>query len=600
MFAGEKRYAGLTRVGWCYAAVLVLAASLRFVGLHFTQHTPWGRPDEEIFANVATGLFTDWNTHYASGGFPEAYFRWHYMVQIVMRWWWELTTGEPVHMGCAFVLEPWRFLVPVRYTSAAFGVGTVALLMSFAYRIAPRDFTRLERHSVALTSGLFYAVNCLAARDAHFAVSDTCLLFFCTWMLQVLAKAIELRKARDAFLAGIAFGIASSIKWTGLPFGIIPFIALLWQIARFGFDRRNIEALIVAPLGIAIGFAGTSWAVLTEPETFYTGLMNHTMRWTDVHFSVREGAVAQQGWIQHLRVAFPFAFGYPLFAVAAAGCVYLFFRGMKRREPMIFLVGFWTLFYHFGVVGRALLNFSRYSLPAHPTAAVAAALLVVLIVRALHTHVLPRIAALRSIKNDGRLVLAFALLLAAEPMFRGYQMEAMLMTRDTREFAYDWILEHVGHEQIDSMGGYARQYAVETHLADRCQELVPASFRSDVPRLYWPSNDSGVANSSPLSWKPTIGAALMPVIFRGSPPPLRAPWLAISRAVLPCGAPTVRYDGTDPPECFTLEATFSPGEPQCGAVYDEEDHFYVPLWGWGDLERMGPEVRIYRNRCGGQ
>jgi hypothetical protein len=88
-----------------------------------------------------------------------------------------------------------------------------------------------------------------------------------------------------------------------------------------------------------------------------------------------------------------------------------------------------------------------------------------------------------------------------------------------------------------------------------------------------------------------------PVIFRGTPPPLRAPWLVVGRAVLPCDVPTVRYDGTDPPACFTLQATFSPGVPRCGAAYDEQDHFYAPLWGWGELERMGPEIRIFRNDC---
>jgi len=109
--------------------------------------------------------------------------------------------------------------------------------------------------------------------------------------------------------------------------------------------------------------------------------------------------------------------------------------------------------------------------------------------------------------------------------------------------------------------------------------------------LTWPPGPAGR--------KPTVGAAFRPVIFRGNPPPLRAPWLAIGRAVLPCDVPTVRYDGTDPPSCYTLQATFSPGTPRCGAAYDEQDHYYAPLWGWGpDLDRTGPEVRIYRNECG--
>lgn len=597
-FGDEKRYGGLTRLGWCYASVLLLAGVLRFVGLHFTPHLPWARPDEEIFANVATGLYSDWNTHFAIGGFPEAYFRWHYMVQTVSRWFWQLQYGEPIHMGCAFSLAPWRFLIPVRYTSAAYGVGTVAFLMSFAYRIGPRDFTRAERHAFALTTGLFYATNVLAARDAHFAVSDTMMIFFFAWMLDALAKAINLRQAKYAFIAGVTFGIATSIKWTGLTFGAVPFIALVWQLVRFGFDRRNMAALAVAPLGMAVGFVGTSWAVIEEPRTFYDGLLTHSMRFAPNGFSVREGAETTVGWIHHGTLSFPFAMGWPLVVVTGVGCAVLVVRGILKREPMTFLVGFWTVFYYVGIVGRTAVNFSRYSLPSHPTAAVAAALLLVLVARSLHTHLAPRIQALRGHRlNDGRLVIAMAALLAAEPTFRSFQFLQLFLATDTREQAYDWIVEHVGHEPLDPMGGYARTYAIEPGLGDRCEELLPVGLRADVPRLYFPNNEAHNANRSPLSWKPTVGAAMGPVIFRGTPPPLRAPWLVVSRAVLPCDVPTVRYDGTDPPACFTLEASFSPGVPRCGAAYDEQDHFYAPLWGWGELQRMGPDIRIFRNEC---
>jgi hypothetical protein len=39
-------------------------------------------------------------------------------------------------------------------------------------------------------------------------------------------------------------------------------------------------------------------------------------------------------------------------------------------------------------------------------------------------------------------------------------------------------------------------------------------------------------------------------------------------------------------------ATFSPGRAE-GGIYDPIDSFYVPIWGFGELERSGPTIVIY-------
>ena len=106
------------------------------------------------------------------------------------------------------------------------------------------------------------------------------------------------------------------------------------------------------------------------------------------------------------------------------------------------------------------------------------------------------------------------------------------------------------------------------------------------------------AFQAPSSWRNTASAALYPVLFRGYPPALRARFTVISRAYLPCEQETVRSDGTDPVgECFVERARFEPGELACDAQFDEQDHFYAPLWGYDGLRNLGPSIRIVENVC---
>jgi hypothetical protein len=51
------------------------------------------------------------------------------------------------------------------------------------------------------------------------------------------------------------------------------------------------------------------------------------------------------------------------------------------------------------------------------------------------------------------------------------------------------------------------------------------------------------------------------------------------------------------PLCWEEMARFSPGTPLCSSVYDLFDQFYVPYAGFVGVERPGPQVTVYRNRC---
>lgn len=612
---------------WAHAVVVVVAAVLRFTHLGFAPSTPWARPDEEIFAAVAAGLFADSNPHVGHTGWPELFFWAHHAVQRVLLAYWTWAEGAEPHLGCVFVLEPWRLILPARAMSAAFGVVTVPLVAWLAYLAAPRESLREERQLVALVAGLFYAVNVLAMRDAHFAVSDTALVAFFTAMLVAVARGMALGRKRDFLAAGVALGLAISTKWTGLSFGMMPFFALIVRLRRHGITllpggrnvaaRGNLWAIALGVIGLVGAFVLTSPSVLDEPRQYWDGLFSHAMRYDPNNyqaFSFRAHTHATPGFVQHGTISYPFAFGWPLTVVSVAAALWALVRGVKTQDPMRFLLGLFVFFFWGAVVGRTTMNFARYSLPVHPVFAVLAALALLDVAKSARLYALrellaktvvtrvatvPPFAGLSADAAGGAVVvLGATLLLAAEPTWRSIDYVRILGLTDTRELARSWMIEHAPDVATETLGGYGRLYAIEHRLDARCTELVPASFRAEEPILDYRVDQSAHTTSARTSWRDTAGAALYPVLFRGSPPRLRSPWVVVSRAFLPCGQETVRYDGQDPdPACYVERAHFGPGDVACGAQYDEQDHFYAPLWGYAGLENLGPSVSIYENVC---
>ncbi|MBX7195945.1 MAG: phospholipid carrier-dependent glycosyltransferase [Sandaracinaceae bacterium] len=597
-----------------YALVLGVAGWLRLTHLGFAPSTPWARPDEEIFAAVGLGLFSDPNPHVGHTGWPELFFWATHWVQVLLDRGWTGQLGAEPHLGCLFVLDPSRFIVPARAMSALFGWATVALVMRLAFLVAPREAGPSDRHAIALGAGWIYAVNVLAMRDAHFAVSDTALVFFLVWMLVAIAQGLQRGRQSDFLSAGVALGLAISTKWTGLSFASVPFFGLVVRIARHGVtvwpfapEKRpawdNAVAIALGILGCAVAFVVTSPSVLDEPEQYWDGIFSHAMRYDPNNyqaFSFRAHAVETPGLVQHATISFPFALGWPLTLVAWLACVHGLVHAFRKRDPMPGLLGFFALFFWAAVVGRTTMNFARYSLPAHPPLVV----LATLSAYALASWARPWIA--RVLERAGRapsgalpLAMASMLLpLSIEPAVRSFDYVRILGLNDTRELARSWVLENLGDAPVETLGGYGRLYAVEDHLADRCEALLPEGWGAPVPRLEYRTDQSVQTNEVRSSWRNTAGAALYPVLFRGSPPALRARYVVVSRPYLPCGQETVRYDGTDPPpRCYVERAHFEPGELACDAQFDEQDHFYAPLWGYDGLVNLGPSIRIFENVC---
>jgi hypothetical protein len=602
------RFAREHRLALGYGGIVFLAAILRYTGLGFSASVPWGRPDEEIFVQIGMRLFGDDNPHVSEGGWPELWFRAHHLMQQLLLAWWRIRYGEDIHLGCVFALSPDRILVPMRIVSATFAVLTVPLVMRLGYLVGPITISPAQRHSVAMASGLFYAVNVLAARDAHFAVSDQPLLFFMVWMFVAMAQGVERGYLRDFFACGLALGLAIGTKWTGLPFGIVPAMALAVFFRRHGLAPVAFAALMLGIAGFALGFLVTNPTFLHLPQPFIDGVSSVAIRYdpnAPRSFSIYTEAPIVLGIERHALVSFPFAIGWPLTILAAIGSLCSMTIWARRKGAVTFIVGFWTLFFYAGVVGRTTMYFARYSLPAHPTACVGAALVVVLGVQAIAQRwekgELPNTYRAR---RRGLVLAGVVALLVMEPTVRSFEYVAQLARPDTREAAVDWLREHAGDTPIDMVGGYSRPLAMDDHLADLCEARLPAGFAEPALRLQGAPNISRWVTDRPATWHPMSGdivySALLHNVGR-----ITAEWAVVAQPWLPCGQRVSRYAAYDPPACYTEVARFDPEGVECDAMFDDQDHFYGPLWGFErpwtpsspTAARIGPSIVIYHRDC---
>lgn len=588
------------RLAFAYLTVVALAAGLRFVGLEFGASAPWARPDEEIFEQIGLRLFGDTNPHVAEGGWPELWFRAHHLVQRALRAYWSWRYGQDLSLGCAFALASPRLLVPMRWVAAALGTATVVLVMRLGYVASARTFTPRERHAVALMGGVFYAVDVLAARDSHFAVSDQPLVFFMVWMLIAAARGLERGRLIDFLACGVALGLAIGSKWTGLTFAIVPLIALGVRIRRHGLEPRNVAALLLGVVGAIGAFIATNSTFLESPSSFFDGVQGVALRYdpnAPRAFSIYTTVPIELGLSRHARVSFPFALGYPLSVVAALGALACIGLGWRKRSPATFLLGFWTVFFWAGVVGRTTLYFARYVLPAQPTACIGAAILIVITAR--------WVARWRPRFDARVLAAALALVLAVEPTIRSIETTAMFARPDTRDAATAWLRVHAGTEPIDVLGGYSRPLALDDRVVTACEARLPPHFGPPALRLASAIDDSRLITDRPASWHP-FAADLVYWGLLHNAPSASAHWVAVAQPWLPCGQPVARFAAYDPAaSCYREAARFEPEGVACDAMWDDQDHFYAPLWGYqhlwspssGAASQMGPSIVIYERTC---
>lgn len=573
---------------WLLYVVVLAGALLRLEGIGFSHGIPKARPDEELFIQQALMLFSgDLNPHWAGNGWPELYFFFVHIALRVKLLWLESTYGA-VNLGCLYALDPQQLHVPARMVSWLFGVLTIPLTYLFA-RDALRRADGLG-HIAGLGAAAMIAFNVLHTRDSHFAVSDTALVFFMTLGLWQLVRAVNTTAIRPLFYAAFAFGVGSSIKYTGLVMLGMLGLAALERFFRAGSERQRRRMLAVgfAVLGtFVLGFVLGSPHVLEEPTAFLDGLLSHNVRYAEGGWSwgYDPAHVAQRGISFHGTASLPVAMGWPLTLLALAGTL----LALWRARGGAFYVAFFVAFFYVAVLGPSSILFMRYAQPLFPPLSVLAMLVPLELLRA------------RAIRGDDRRVVwatpvALALLLAL-PAITIVQTVTRMGRQDTRDQAIAWLVSNLEDgDMVRSESGFLAIPTLDQALVDACMPAVPEGLRRPV--VSWGRSGArfpAMVAEGPAGW----GHIAMQHLVRSADlgPTTSARYVVQSFPQLTCGRDVDYHRITDLPPCFEELARFSPGVSDCETRYDTADMFMLPVEAPAGVERPGPTVVIHRNRC---
>jgi len=577
-------------------SILLGAIGLRLAGIAFASSTPVGRPDEEIFAVEALGMFVRPYGRLFTGWPDLAFKLWHAVVW-AERAWYHLRYGGGVNLGCLFSFDPLAIILPVRVFLALLDVATAVLVGRLAAEVAPARAEAAELWAVAL-----YAVNYLVGRNGHFAVSDPLVCFEVALTLLCATRAMS-RSPWWLVAAAFCAGTAVSTKYIALGLAFPCAVAAIDALRR----RATLPLACAAVAGV-LGLLLWSPEIVTHWSEFRLGFGTHLERYG--------GDQLFPGFAFYGLTILPAAFGWPGLLLCLAGLIIC-----GRRRPGAPLVVYVCLVYAC-ILGPLAYTLARYGAMLVPPLAAAGGIAADRL-----------IARLSARSGRGRRQIAFvavALGALALPAARLVAFDRLLAPADTRDLARDWLVAQGADKVIVTEGVYAQVHAVAADVAAVCKQELPAALRRPVPILAAPTGPITAPNGE---YRVTVNVRWMPVRLANEPvvtgrgesdweriafqgterfviwehdqqiglPELHSPrapdFLAQARGPRAIGWLAGAGDPSSPLDrCWVPAAHFSPGDLD-GAKWEPHDAFFAPLYGFRALDRPGPEISIYRNAC---
>jgi Dolichyl-phosphate-mannose-protein mannosyltransferase len=514
-------------------AILLTAAVARGVALDFCLPSALCRPDEEHNALIGLSIAKgDLNPHFFN--YPTLYF---YALALLDRGLFLVSDVEG-STSLAGGLAP--LLLAGRRLAVVAGCLTV-LATWFLGR-------RLGGPTTGLIAAALLAVNYLHVRDSHFLAPDVPAGLMVTLALIWMLRAMQRGDTRSFLIAGVAVGLAASIKYNAgaVAAGLVAACGLAphadADVPRLPGGRRPWLALAAA----AAAFFLTSPFVLLDGRTFV-----QQFGWELRHF--REGfypGPRDVGTVGYYTTRIlPYGLGLLPLSLAVVGAG-KWLAGWHRRGLVVlaFLAASLLL------VAGGTTVFARYLVPAMPALCCAAAVGLEQV-----AGVIPRFRRPATIA-----LLALAL---AQPSWSTIAFDRLLSRDDTREQAAAWIRANLPPRAILQVGGTGGHHWV----------LDPAT----VPGFH-------LLNQADATQPWILEHPLRELSRRGVRYVLTHDHPLLYSTLLPGVADRLR-EGAIELACFDPFVPDRVGR----SVYDYEDAFYLPFAGFGGVLRPGPHICIY-------
>jgi hypothetical protein len=537
--------AGRGWTGVAVAGIVLGAAALRFWALGQGMPLVNARPDENVVLIHTVGFPTgDLNPHWFI--YPPFY---EYLV-----WGWiecaraiERLRGVPLPSYADLVRTPLPAAIVLgRAFSAVVGTATVAVLYAVGRRLGGR--------MLGLVAATLLATMFLHVRDSHGLKPDVPLALAMLFATGTLARYVERPTWRRAAAAGVAIGIAASVKYNALVLVVPAAVAAAMAVAR---ARRSRAPAAADFAGMVVVVGATVLALNPHLALDFEHVRATALVGSFAVYATRPFALPPPE-ASRLETALLFvqsrAFGYHLAVSLRHGCGLAFalatplalaLAWRRPREPFLTLAATACVVYYL-VIGASPVHLVRYFTPITPLLALLVASLVVT-------------CAARATRPAGRAAIATAatLVLVASPLASSIAYNRIAARTDTRILATRWMAKHLPRDAVVVILGSGPFPIADPDLPPTARRVMLPVGSTDLARY-------GVTNVV-THWHQTL------TVFSGPDPA----WLD---AILPQ---------------LRLLVEFSPYADGPTGGFEVEDAYYVPFFDFAGVVRPGPVVRIY-------
>lgn len=420
------------KVHWLTLAAISLAAivlrlwGIRF-GLPFIYHF-----DEHFY--VATALKLGGgvlhNPPYAPVGFANILAVEYGIYYVLARLSGEVASAQAFE--ALYRTDPSSFYLLGRATSAVLGALTVPFVYGVGRLIANR--------TVGLVAAVFLAASFLHVRDAHYAVPDVAMAFFVVVAVWAAALAGKKRWTWPVYVAGVAAGFAISAKWTAAPVALAVYLATVAIHWPRDEGQSKVgpwlqKTAVIAAIFTLVGFAISSPQIVIRPAPYINEAFGQLGAGSGGGFDLWL-VDDVSGWVFYGKQLL-ISLGIVGMLLGVAGVAYRFWRTARGQDWLLSLTVLAFPLAYYGLMGMTRHYFARYAIPLIPFLTLFAAEMAVLLWR--------RWREQRQVERRRRqaVLLAFILIVIAQPLLASGRHNVLILREDTRTIAMHWIEENI-------------------------------------------------------------------------------------------------------------------------------------------------------------
>ena len=286
---------------------------------------------------------------------------------------------------------------------------------------------RLFNKQIGLIAAAVLMVMPFQVQSAPFALIDIPTAFWGMWAFYFALKIFQEKDLRNYLLAGFFIGLSASTKYNGGLLAImIPAAHFLrtWKSKNEKLlDWSGFKAHVISGIFAFLGFVlGTPYSIL-DFDTFTRTDGPKGALWQFANVGKVEFSEHISQFIQALTFGFAKDFGYVFLFLYTLAVLYAIFI---RRTKKIWLILIPSLFLFFYISGFVKVR-THYFTSTYPFVALVCGYVIVHLTE--------------TIKSKWKYLVLISFF--ALPFWVSLQNVALLVRKDTRVIAYEWMLEHV-------------------------------------------------------------------------------------------------------------------------------------------------------------